>query len=47
MVCEADDPADILEGTAKLVNYVQYKYHPVVDVPAGLEAISLRGSDIG
>jgi hypothetical protein len=27
MVCEADNPADILEGTAKLANYVQYKCH--------------------
>lgn len=26
------NPADILEGTAKLANYVQYKCHPVVDV---------------
>ena len=42
MVCEADNPADILEGTAKLANYVQYKCHPVVDlaewVQAGLKA---------
>jgi hypothetical protein len=46
LVCEADNPADILEGTAKLANYVQYKCHPVVDVEewvqAGLEAIGFR-----
>ena len=48
MVCEADNPADILEGTAKLANYVQYKCHPVVDVAewvqAGLEGIGFRNS---
>ena len=48
MVCEADNPADILEGTAKLANYVQYKCHPVVDVAewvqAGQEAIGFRSS---
>ena len=46
MVCEADNPADILEGTAKLVPYVQYRCHPVVDVAdwvqAGQEAIGFR-----
>jgi hypothetical protein len=46
MVCEANNPADILEGTTKLANYVQYKCHPVVDVDewvqAGVEAISFR-----
>ena len=46
MVCEADNPADVLEGTAKLAGYVQYKCHPVVDVDewvqAGVEAISFR-----
>jgi hypothetical protein len=46
MVCEADNPADILEGTAKLSSYVQYTCHPVVDVEdwvqAGLEAIEFR-----
>lgn len=48
MVCEADNPADILEGTAKLANYVQYDCHPVVDVAdwvaAGLEGIEFRNS---
>ena len=46
MVCEADNPADILEGTAKLANYVQYTCHPVVDVDewiqAGQEGIGFR-----
>jgi Protein of unknown function (DUF3303) len=46
MICEADNPADILEGTSKLQNYVQYKCHPVVDVDAwvqaGQEGISFR-----
>ena len=46
MICEADNPADILEGTAKLVPYVQYRCHPVVDVAdwvqAGQEAIGFR-----
>lgn len=46
VVCEADNPADMLEGTAKLVNYVQYRCHPVVDVvewvQAGQEAIGFR-----
>jgi hypothetical protein len=46
MVCEAGNPADILEGTSKLQNYVQYKVHPVVDVDAwvqaGQEGISFR-----
>jgi hypothetical protein len=48
MVCEADNPADVLEGTAKLANYVQYKCHPVVDVAewvqAGQEGIEFRHS---
>ncbi|MGA8329956.1 MAG: DUF3303 family protein [Mycobacterium sp.] len=46
MVCEAGNPADILEGTAKLASYVQYRCHPVVDVAewvqAGQEAIAFR-----
>ena len=46
MVCEADNPADILEGTSKLSPYVQYQCHPVVDVTdwiqTGQEAISFR-----
>ena len=46
MVCEADNPADLLEGTSKLSSYVQYECHPVIDVQdwvqAGQEAISFR-----
>jgi hypothetical protein len=46
MVCEADNPADILEGTSKLAPYVQYQCHPVVDlaewVQVGQEAIGFR-----
>ena len=46
MVCEADNPADLLEGTSKLSPYVQYECHPVIDVQdwvqAGQEAISFR-----
>jgi hypothetical protein len=48
MVLEADNPADILEATAKLSPYIQYECHPVVDladwVQQGQEAISFRNS---
>lgn len=46
MVCEADNPADILDATAKLSPYIQYECHPVVDladwVHQGQEAIGFR-----
>jgi hypothetical protein len=46
MVCEADNPADILEATAKMSPYVQYDCHAVVAladwVQQGQEAIDFR-----